>query len=466
MEYLTRSLKYAAAKFNFQYRPLCKQVKLASLMFADDVLLFSRGDTESMMLLLKSFSTFSRASGLKVSASKSNAYFKGVPENIKQDILRVSGFAEGTLPFKYLGMPIQTTRLKKKDCECLVEKICSRINGYGARKFSYEGQVVWCEAVLSSLHSYWASMFVLPKGIINRIEATCRNFLWDSSAEYRRVPLVAWDKICRPKEEGGLGLKNQESMNKAMVGRLVNWVAEKKDTIWVKWVQQNYLKGQDWMDYTPAAQSSWVWRRICRVKQEFLPCYTDGQWNLQGKGYTAAACYDWLQGTVPKVPWASLIWNGWVLHKHQFHAWLYAQGALRTNDKLVKFGMDIDATCFLCAQDSEGAEHLFFECIYSKQVIGCINQSLKCHIPDRQVLDWCMLRNGTKVRKGVQAATVWGAMYHIWQERNKCRLEGVLVRPERCAEKVIEDVKARIRGRDFQHVTKEDIAWLKHKNYM
>ncbi|XP_074271290.1 uncharacterized protein LOC141595221 [Silene latifolia] len=209
-----------------------------------------KGDTESMMLLLKSFSTFSKASGLK-------------------RILSLSSF-------KCLGMPIQTTRLKKKDCECLVEKICSRINGYGARKFSYSGRLVLVQAVLSSLHSYWASMFVLPKEIIARIEATCRNFLWDNSADYIRVPLVAWDKVCRPKEEGGLGLKNRESMNKSMVGRLVNWIAEKKDTIWVNWLQQNYLKGTEWIDYIPAAQSSWVWRRICRVKQELLPGYTNG----------------------------------------------------------------------------------------------------------------------------------------------------------------------------------------------
>ncbi|XP_074300765.1 uncharacterized protein LOC141632082 [Silene latifolia] len=97
MEYLTRTLKYAANKFDFKYHPLCKELKLANLMFADDVLLFSRGDAHSMMLLLKSFSTFSNASGLKVSATKSNAYFQGVPEHIKQDILRVSGFVEGQL---------------------------------------------------------------------------------------------------------------------------------------------------------------------------------------------------------------------------------------------------------------------------------------------------------------------------------------------------------------------------------
>ncbi|XP_074271105.1 uncharacterized protein LOC141595030 [Silene latifolia] len=395
------TLKYVAARYNFHYHPLCKQQKLASLMFADDFLLFSRGDTESMMLLLRSFSTFSKAFGLKVSAPKSNAYFKGVPDHIKQNILSVS----------------------------------SRINDYGARKFSYSGRLVLVQAVLSSLHSYWASMFVLPKGIIARIEATCRNFLWNNSADYRRVLLVAWDKVCRPKEEGGLGLKDQEAMNKAMVGSLVNWVAEQKNTIWVNWVQQNYLKGKDWMDYKPTTNSSWVWRRICRVKQELLLGYINGQWDVQGKEFSTVGCYEWLKGSKPKVPWARLIWNAWVVPKHQFLGWLFAHGALRTNDKLVH-----------------------------KQVICCINQKLNCQFPDSHVLDWCLQRTGTKLQMVVHAVVVWGAMYHIWQERNRCRIDGVITRPGKCSEQIIEEVKARIRGRDFQHVTKAEINWLRQKN--
>ncbi|XP_074315445.1 uncharacterized protein LOC141651643 [Silene latifolia] len=137
MEYLTRTIKYAAAKFEFKYHPMCKQVQLANLMFADD----------------------------------------RVHDQLKLDILSVSGFVEGKLPFKYLGMPIQTTRLQKQDCECLVEKICSRIHGYGAKKFSYAWRLVLVKAVLTTLHSYWASLFVLPKGILAKVEAACRNLL-------------------------------------------------------------------------------------------------------------------------------------------------------------------------------------------------------------------------------------------------------------------------------------------------
>ncbi|XP_074319805.1 secreted RxLR effector protein 78-like [Silene latifolia] len=58
MEYLTRTLQYASSKSEFKFHPMCKKQRLTSLMFADDVMLFSKGDANSMMLLLQSFATF------------------------------------------------------------------------------------------------------------------------------------------------------------------------------------------------------------------------------------------------------------------------------------------------------------------------------------------------------------------------------------------------------------------------
>ncbi|XP_074314243.1 uncharacterized protein LOC141649452 [Silene latifolia] len=63
MDYLTRIIKYATNKWPFQYHPLCKELKLSHLMFADDLLLFCKGNAQSVMILLRAFSTFSKASG-------------------------------------------------------------------------------------------------------------------------------------------------------------------------------------------------------------------------------------------------------------------------------------------------------------------------------------------------------------------------------------------------------------------
>ncbi|XP_074300642.1 uncharacterized protein LOC141631938 [Silene latifolia] len=297
----------------------------------------------------------------------------------------------------------KTTRLKKKDCECLVDKICNRIHSYGARKFSYAGRLTLVKHVLNTLHSYWASVFVLPKGVILRIEAICRNFLWDGSAEYRRTPLVAWDTICRPKQEGGLGLKNQELWNIAM--------------------------GRDLQEYAATSNSSWVWRRICRVKQVLAAGYTHGIWQVQPSGYTPCGCYELLRGTRPKVEWSNIVWDNWNLHKHMFMGWLIAHNSLHTNSRLTSFGMDVDGLCILCGLANETQQHLFFLCAYSRRVLQALTECTGLKLPESHILHWCVHNPGLKTQRGVKNALVMSTLYKVWQQRNKCRLEQVLMRP-------------------------------------
>ncbi|XP_074313971.1 uncharacterized protein LOC141649174 [Silene latifolia] len=83
MEYLSRLLAYTTEGSSFKYHPLCKPLKLTHLMFADDLLLFCKGEAQSIMIILRTFSTFSKSSGLNMSKGKSNAYFSGVPDALK-----------------------------------------------------------------------------------------------------------------------------------------------------------------------------------------------------------------------------------------------------------------------------------------------------------------------------------------------------------------------------------------------
>ncbi|XP_074300882.1 uncharacterized protein LOC141632218 [Silene latifolia] len=369
----------------------------------------SKGDTKSMMLLLQSFSTFSKACGLKISAAKSNAYFRGVPDQIKNDILRISGFTDGALPFKYLGMPIQTTRHKKVDCACLIEKICGRIHSYGARKFSYAGRLILVKSVLNTLHSYWASMFILPK-------------------EYKRVPLVAWDKICKPNEEGGLGLR-----------------IRKRGT-------------RQWWGIC------WVWRRICKVKQEIAHGFVDGVWVVQPSGYTPTGCYEWLWNASPPVCWNKVIWNNWALPKNQFIGWLVAHEVHNTVDKIASYGIDVDDRCLLCGQSEKCLSHLFFACQYSKRVILALQQSTGCNLPLVTDLVWWSSRGCTIVQRGAQIALFLGALYSIWYQRNRCRIDKVLMHPSQLDLQIVDGVRSRIRGREKLNMNVNDITWLSQKN--
>lgn len=52
--------------------------------------------------------------------------------------------------------------------------------------------------------------------VIKKINSICANFAWKS-----KVHKMNWDDICKPKQEGGLGLRKIEDMEKAVTIKLI-----------------------------------------------------------------------------------------------------------------------------------------------------------------------------------------------------------------------------------------------------
>ncbi|KAK4394431.1 hypothetical protein Sango_1597400 [Sesamum angolense] len=72
------------------------------------------------------------------------------------------------------------------------------------------------KSVLMALNTYWAMAFILPKGIIKEIEKRLRNILRKGVAgtSYSKV---AWSQVCNPVDEGGLGVRDFQSLNLALM---------------------------------------------------------------------------------------------------------------------------------------------------------------------------------------------------------------------------------------------------------
>nr|GEZ31441.1 RNA-directed DNA polymerase, eukaryota, reverse transcriptase zinc-binding domain protein [Tanacetum cinerariifolium] len=87
-------------------------------------------------------------------------------------------------------------------------------------------------AVLESISVYWASVFKLPKTIVKEINGVLKRFLWSNGDTAKGRAKVAWKRICKPKEQGGLGIKDLETWNDALLSKHVSNIASKKDTIW------------------------------------------------------------------------------------------------------------------------------------------------------------------------------------------------------------------------------------------
>ena len=82
------------------------------------------------------------------------------------------------------------------------------------------GILTLLKSTLSSLLTYYLSLFTVPKAMAMRLECIQKKkILWGSSAECFKYPLVAWEKVFLPCELGGLGIQNLVSFNQALLGK-------------------------------------------------------------------------------------------------------------------------------------------------------------------------------------------------------------------------------------------------------
>nr|TKR75465.1 hypothetical protein D5086_0000285070 [Populus alba] len=85
--------------------------------------------------------------------------FGGVSGSIKHSILENTGFAEGSFPFRYLGVPLSPHRLLASQFSPLLHKLESAINGWLGRNLSYAGRAELLKANLLLLNGI---LFVSP----------------------------------------------------------------------------------------------------------------------------------------------------------------------------------------------------------------------------------------------------------------------------------------------------------------
>jgi hypothetical protein len=67
------------------------------------------------------------------------------------------------------------------------------------------------KSVLFLIQMYWTSLFILPCTTIRKIESIFSTFLWKGSSLTHTRAKVAWQSICFPLREGGLGIKNLQT---------------------------------------------------------------------------------------------------------------------------------------------------------------------------------------------------------------------------------------------------------------
>ena len=113
------------------------------------------------------FQAFTR---LKVNVGKSEIVLVGEVNNL--DVLaNILWHRVGNLPMKYLGMPLATSFKTASIWNPILEKTEKKLSGWKRLYLSKGGRLMLLKSTLSSLPTYYLSLFTIPKAVAERLES-------------------------------------------------------------------------------------------------------------------------------------------------------------------------------------------------------------------------------------------------------------------------------------------------------
>ena len=254
------------------------------LFFMDDLVLFGKADGRECAVIRDVLDEFCSMSGQSVSITKSIVYFSpNVDRDTRESLCDILGFASTASLRKYLGFPIKHPGSSSQDFNFVLDRVKQKLSGWKANMLSLAGRVVLIQASSSSIPSYVMQGIYLPGRILDGMDRVNRNFLWGSSETMRKIHWVGWQKVTKPKDEGGLGLQEANGRNTALLAKL-NWrFHTEDDALWVKVLKGKYCSNRRLnainMDRLPCSQ-------ICRAIKNGRDTFNKGSMWVVHRGST------------------------------------------------------------------------------------------------------------------------------------------------------------------------------------
>ena len=150
-----------------------RSLAVSHLLFADDTLIFCDADLDQILILRMILIWFEAVSGLKINLGKFELVPVGVVLNIDL-LLNVLGCKLGSLPMKYLGLPLGVNFKDKSIWNPILEKMERKLVGWKRLYLSKGGRVTLIKSTISNLSTYFLSLFPILASVANRIKKYLR----------------------------------------------------------------------------------------------------------------------------------------------------------------------------------------------------------------------------------------------------------------------------------------------------
>ncbi|XP_018458646.1 uncharacterized mitochondrial protein AtMg00310-like [Raphanus sativus] len=151
-----------------------------------------------------------------------------------------------------------------------------RLDGWYFRKWSQAGKEVFLKSKAASLPVFAMSCFRLPKTVISKLSSIMSNFWWSSDEGAKKIHWIAWEWMCLLKSFGGMGFKDLESFNQALLAKQGWRLVNQPESLLARFLKSRYFPHENFLSAIMGTRPSFAWRSLLygrellsqRLKQE------------------------------------------------------------------------------------------------------------------------------------------------------------------------------------------------------
>ncbi|XP_042486145.1 uncharacterized protein LOC122066407 [Macadamia integrifolia] len=298
-----------------------------------------------------------------------------------------------------------------------------------------------------------------PSSMVSLLEKWMRNFIWTGDVDTLKAIIVKWDKVYKPKEEGGLGIRRLRDVNLALLAKQ-SWNIKHGSSRMSDFLKARHLGVDKWLgdlsikeqlnpeesffsDFNlkvavvisnfsfPLVSSLFMQNVFTTAESINLPqCEVEDRcmWSCTSSGvFSSASAWNEIRRRNPKVHWYSLIWKAHLQPRQALFGWRVVNGKLPTDDLIKLKGVFLPSQCSLSQSAKESIFHIFLQCSFSMEIwknfLKCFGVSWNSHASVLDLAIWWKRK-----QRGLAAKEPWLAGFvlildNIWKERNDKRYE-------------------------------------------
>lgn len=268
-EVLGNLLDKAEAKGLISGFPFARGALLVNhLFFADDSLIFCKANALEWWRLSHFLKLYEQASGQRLNMDKTSIYFsKNTRQEIKTTVLHAANVKEAKSFEKYLGLPAYVGRNKVSAFKQVLDSIRSRMNSWTVKFISQAGKEVLLKAIIQAIPTYCMSIFKLPRTILQAMNRLAKNFWWGSRGERTKTQWLPWDMLGKSKDDGGLGFRDFEIFNVALLAKQGWRLTQNPDSLAARVLKSKYYSRSDYLNSKIGSNASFLWRSFSEAKK-------------------------------------------------------------------------------------------------------------------------------------------------------------------------------------------------------